>query len=91
MTPRAPRKRTSTRRVSVRQLKREFDAAHQAGMASLEQGDYSALAKAIAKERAILEEQADLTADSRRAFKERSAPKWTPPRRNVSALVCEQG
>jgi hypothetical protein len=80
-------------RAKVRRLKRDFDAAHQIGMAGLRSGDYAALDKAIAKERVILKEQAKLIADSRRAFKERTGPKPTlkkkrgvarrPPRREL--------
>jgi hypothetical protein len=62
-------------RAKVRQLKREFDAAHQAGMAGLRRGDYAALDKAVEKERVILEKQAELIADSRRVFKQPAGPK----------------
>jgi hypothetical protein len=81
MTPRAPgvpdgrKGKTKGRRAQVRRLKREFDAAHQSGMASLRKGDYAALDTAIAKERRILNEQAELIAASRRAFKDRTTPK----------------
>ena len=63
------------RAAKVRQLKREFDAAHQAGMADLRRGDYAALDKSIKKERVLIKEQAELIADSRRAVKERPGPK----------------
>jgi len=81
MTPRArgvpdDRKgKTKGQRAKVRRLKREFDATHQSGMVSLRKGDYAALDAAIAKERGILKEQAELIAASRRAFKDRTTPK----------------
>ena len=61
--------------AKVRRLKHEFDEAHKIGMAGLREGDYAALDKAVAKERVILEEQAELIADSRRAFKEQTRSK----------------
>jgi hypothetical protein len=95
----APRTRVSRKskpkaqRAKVRRLKREFDEAHRIGMAGLRSGDYAALDKSVAKERVIIKEQAELIADSRGAFKERTVPKPTlrkkrdvarrPPRREV--------
>jgi hypothetical protein len=63
------------RAAKVRQLKREFDAAHQAGMAGLRRADYAALDKSIKKERVLIQKQAALIADSRRAVKEPPGPK----------------
>src|SRR5262245_5824280 len=77
----APRTRVSRKdkpkaqRAKVRRLKREFDKAHQIGMAGLRSGDYAALDTSVAKERLIIKEQAELIADSRRAFRERTVPK----------------
>ena len=62
-------------RAKVRQLKREFDEAHEVGMAGLKRGDYATLDQAIARERALIEEQAELIADARRAFEDRPRPK----------------
>jgi hypothetical protein len=42
-------------RARTRAAKREFDAAHQKGMAALKRRDYRALGEAIAKEREVIE------------------------------------
>jgi hypothetical protein len=63
------------RGAKAHRLKREFDEAHKLGMAGLKRGDYVALEQAIAKERVILKEQAELIDDSRRAFRQRPRAK----------------
>jgi hypothetical protein len=75
--PRAQASRNAkpkARSAKARRLKHEFDEAHKLGMAGLKRGDYAALEQAIAKERVVLKEQAELIDDSRRAFKQRQ---WT--------------
>ena len=62
-------------RAKIRRLKREFEAAHEAGMLALQKGDYAALDKAVVKERLILEEQAEVIADARRTFEQRTTRK----------------
>ena len=44
----------------VRRQARKFQEAHEEGMAALRQGDFEMLGDAIAKERAIIEEQSRL-------------------------------
>jgi hypothetical protein len=55
----------------LRQLKEDFDAAHQRGMYSLAAHDYDALNAAILQERAIIEEQSHLLAKLREVDAER--------------------
>jgi hypothetical protein len=50
----------TTSRARIRELKAEFDAAHEAGMASLEAHDYEGLGDAISRERELIEEQASM-------------------------------
>ena len=44
-------------------------------MAGLKRGDYAALEKSIVRERVLIKEQAELIADSRRAFKKATGRK----------------
>jgi hypothetical protein len=44
----------------IRALKIKFDRAHEDGLKALEAHDYAALTKAIARERALIDEQHDL-------------------------------
>jgi hypothetical protein len=76
--PRAPvgrKVKPKAQTAKVRRLRREFEEAHEVGMAGLRRGDYRVLDTSIAKERVIIAEQAELIADSRRAFKERTGRK----------------
>ena len=58
-----------------RQLKNEFDEAHQQGMDGLATGDYDALRNAIARERELIRKQAEIIAEHRdTAGDERLAP-----------------
>ena len=69
LAPEARGSRKTTDQERWRMLRRAFDEAHQAGIAGLKTGDHAGLARAIARERAIIRKQVFLIAETQRRFR----------------------